>query len=142
MKPKTKVQLRGGFADRNGMKKENVEMQYNDFDLRTRTALVNKTNVVLNYYFQRANDFNEGIKNLVYSLLSDVYGQEVNYASIYSCDKVMELLYETIRSDSYDTILTVMEFYAQQIEKNTYNDEVYTLYNRAFEEEYVGYRCS
>ncbi len=140
MKNKMKVQLRGGFSDRNGIKKENVDMQYIDFDLRTRIALVNRTNVILNYYFDDPSDYDERVKNIVYSLLSDVYGQEVNYASVYSYEKVMDLMYETIRSDSYDAILTVIEFFAQKIEKNTYNNEVYSVYNRIFEEEYMGYR--
>lgn len=37
-----KIQIRGGFSDRNKLQKFNISMQLKDFDNRTRTIFVNK----------------------------------------------------------------------------------------------------
>lgn len=39
-----KVSLRGGFSDRSHIKPENTEIQYKEFDERTRRAIVNLSN--------------------------------------------------------------------------------------------------
>ena len=51
---KFKVQLRGGFSDRNGIKVENRVMQTKDFDMRTRIALVNMMMACFNLYSKLA----------------------------------------------------------------------------------------
>ena len=54
-KPKIKVRLRGGFSDRNGISKENTEIQLNSLDDRTRVKLVNALNVLYHDAFQHDN---------------------------------------------------------------------------------------
>ena len=48
-----KVALRGGFSDRNGIKVENTSIQMKEFDNRTRVALVNAIDKVINIRFDR-----------------------------------------------------------------------------------------
>ena len=44
------VRLRGGFSDRNGLKKENITMQITELDERTRIVLINTTKSVLDQF--------------------------------------------------------------------------------------------
>lgn len=136
---KFKVQLRGGFSDRNGIKVENRVMQTKDFDMRTRIALVNMMMACFNLYSKLANV--ETINSLILEVLQNVYVVEVDYKAGYRADKVMdELVCQTIREDDYDDVLTVIEYLVSAFDR-TGNDGLYAEgFNRIFEEEYVGYR--
>lgn len=139
--PKFTVQLRGGFSDRNKIKCENTTMQIDDFDHRTRVALRNITNHVLaKLHF--ADQFE--IANM---LMSHVYGCEIDYGYHYSERQVYGAIYSTIAEDTYDSILTVLEYIVKLVddpwitvsfEGRAYN--IQSLYNLVFEQEYVGYR--
>ena len=49
--PKLQVSLRGGFSDRNGIKTENTQMQYDTLDERTRTAIANAIYIMIVFPF-------------------------------------------------------------------------------------------
>lgn len=146
-RPKLQVSLRGGFSDRNGIKAENTQMQYDSLDERTRTAIVNGINVLYNDIFNFRYGYNyvrEDINNLWIQLLSEVYQQQVDYSKSahYDDEMVLDIINETIYKDSYDSVLTVFEFLLNQFEKmNQYGQvNIKDYVNGLFEREYVGYR--
>ena len=138
--PKHKVALRGGFSDRMGIKSENTTIQTNEFDSRTRTQIMNTLSGII---AERYGSFgsNNITQKLVVSVLSDVYQFEIDRSVSYGIDQILILASETIRLDSYDAILTLVEYLCQQISKdNNDTGKVYSQFNDLFEKEYVGYR--
>lgn len=171
--PLKKVQLRGGFSDRNGINKLNTEIQLTNFDERTRTAILNALNYVYatinklsqnNYYTHR-----EKLWICFYlDIVSNVYCEEVKDSSYYDLDRLQpavdEYIRSTILSDSYDSVLTLVEYILNWTSENfgnrnpliDYNDYTqdtptsghYRQYcfdekqymNDVFEKEFVGYR--
>lgn len=142
--PKLEVQLRGGFSDRNGIKTENCILQFSDFDIRTRTALVNTTEQIINsLYTKNQRAYQLFLKNI----LSEVYIREVDWTDEYDGDEVEDIIYKTIRIDGYDSVLTLLEYiagqmrgFASKIFPNFTYSNAAQLYNDVFKREYVGYR--
>lgn len=130
------VTLRGGFSDRNRIKVEPIEMQYEDLDERTRIELVNTlsdtyTNI-LDFYF------GEGPLELFRDILRNVYGQLIEGTPNCQSD-AYHLMKQTILRDSYDSVLTVIEFWVQHAFISTPFDYS-EAFNETFKREYVGYR--
>ena len=143
-KPKLSVQLRGGFSDRNGIKSVHSEIQTYSFDKRTRTALINATNIVMSRKFL-GFDLDDDCQSFLKHTLSDVYMVEVDWNSSYSGHYVFETICETIRSDDYDSVLTLIEYIVKALGDGyfTFEGQYYTptqCYNDVFVREYVGYR--
>lgn len=143
------VSLRGGFSDRNGIKTENTTMQIKEFDDRTRIAITNATSIMLNekyHYFQYPHS-NE-CQSFVKQFWSDVYGQAIQWNNYYKPDRLLEAISDTIKTDSYDAVLTVIEYIIDDIDATPYSSFVFqnrrytatSMYNSVFEQEYVGYR--
>jgi len=144
-----KVQLRGGFSDRNNIRPENTSMQTKEFDNRTRVALFNATNIVCNGRFNNFRyDDNDEVQRFIKRILSDVYSLPVEWSKLYPSKTALFEIYETIQKDEYDAVLTVIEFLVQIIDGDGYarcrfENKHYTatqIYNDVFEREYVGYR--
>lgn len=144
-----KVSLRGGFSDRNGIKAENKEIQTTRFDTRTRVALSNTTSIILN---ARYDNFDYSGSNVCQTFIkqfwSDVYGQVIEWNRNYSASALLEAINETISTDDYDAILTIIEYIVEDIDappaagfvfQNSYFTAA-SIYNDVFEREYVGYR--
>ena len=143
--PKLKVQLRGGFSDRNGIKPENTKMQTTSLDARTRSALVSAMNLVCRSRFRDGDNY--FAQDFIKLILSNVYAAEVNWTGAYPFGEVLELMLETIRSDDYDSVLTLIEYAIKELgrvnwgfsfDNRKYNAASY--FNHIFEQEYVGYR--
>lgn len=144
-----KVALRGGFSDRNGIRKENTAMQTTELDARTRVAIVNAMNVVFQSGFPMplsfSDDFASGFARNVYQY---VYAQIVEPNRIYRKDEVLRVITDTILHDEYDAVLTVVEYVIQYLEASMPEGffrgrESVThsaFMNGVFEQEYVGYR--
>lgn len=144
---KLKVQIRGGFSDRNNIDPINKTLQYKDFDDRTRTAFINMINALYSAVFE--NDYEETKRTDFWdAILSDVYSQRVNYHTpnkAYREDAMFEIINNTLASDSYDAVLSLIEFICQRFNGlQEYHDPasltVFQVFNRVFEREYVGYR--
>jgi len=134
-----KVQLRGGFSDRNGIKSENRAIQTVNFDMRTRTALVNM--MLASFRLYKAGVHIQQVNSLIINLLADVYVQEIDYNTRYDADIIMdEIVCETIREDDYDDVLTVIEYLVTSFEKHIPSESFAEGFNFVFEKEYVGYR--
>ena len=153
--PLKKVQLRGGFSDRNGTNKLNTEIQLTNFDERTRMAILN----ALNYIYPAVNRASDGFTydsfgnslwvHFYLDITSNVYCEEVEDASYYRLERLQpavdEYIRSTILSDSYDSVLTLVEYILNWISnhfvtrhKFGFNEKQYM--NNVFEKEYVGYR--
>lgn len=134
-----KVRLRGGFSDRNKIKTENVEMQYSDLDGRTRIAIINLLDTIFGALSERLT--HNAMQFLLVDLLRDVYCQEISSGESYDKKKILGVVKETIKSDDYDSVLTVIEYCVKKVYRVTNQDmnaEIY--FNGIFEKEYVGYR--
>lgn len=141
--PKLKVALRGGFSDRNGIKSENTTMQYNSLDERTRTAIVNLTNILYHAVFEH-HMMDNAQTSFWTEILSDVYLQQVDYSQglSYREEKMFDIINDTFYTDDYDSVLTLFEFLLNKFEKlDEYNQvPVQKCANALFEREFVGYR--
>ncbi len=146
---KFKVALRGGFSDRNGIKTENTEMQTTNFDQRTRVALRNATSIILNRKYDNFQySSGKGCQGFIKKFWADVYGQALDWNKYYAPDLLLNAIDETIQTDDYDAVLTIIEYIVEDVDK-TYpggflvQGKRYTAaqtYNNVFEREYVGYR--
>ena len=142
---KLKVQLRGGFSDRNRIKIENCTLQTDTFDARTRTALINATRAILDSLGMHHED---NYQDFLKVLLSEVYVQEIVWHARYDGSRVEEIIFNTLRTDNYDSVLTLVEYIAGrmlEISKkvcatNSTFSKATQIYNAVFEKEYVGYR--
>ncbi len=142
-----KVAYRGGFSDREGIKAENTDMQLEALDERTRVAIANCTNGIINDIFERLIHNFEIEHRLFLNLLSDVYCQVVDYSDRSmkgGKDEVIIVVTKTIIEGSYDEVFTVIEYVSAQLdgilELAYEHPDIYSHYNDIFEREYVGYR--
>lgn len=136
---KLKVRLRGGFSDRMGIKPENVEMQTETLDERTRNALITTTWSAYQQHIEHtySEDSRQG---LLMSILANVYAQEVNATKWHSEEGVIGTVCDTIREGEYGDVFTVIEYLARELEKEDYRNRASKMYNAIFEREFVGYR--
>jgi len=135
-----KVRLRDGFADRMGISKESTEIQLNELDDRTRTALINLISWLWGSI--RISLTPNQVNQILIGILSDVYIQQVNYSGFYDHEYVFRILFDTIENDEHDSVLTVVEYIARQFKKvsNSQGKRVFDYFNGVFEKEFVGYR--
>ncbi len=138
-KPVHRVSVRGGFSDRNGIKPENTTMQVKSFDTRTRTQMINLLHGLFTIFYLKDNDFDLW-NTFIHAIRSQVYSLEVTPGQRCGMEQTLNMLYDTIRADDYDSVLTVIEFVSHQIKKDTMRDVAYEMFNELFEQEYVGYR--
>jgi len=134
------VRLRNGFSDRTGIKEENTNIQLTDLDDRTRMALVNAVDLI--WYLVTGKMTSSQKNPLLINILSDVYVQQVSYSSNYDDEVVKNIVFETIKKDDYDAVLTVVEYVAQKLKDLTYQHKelIFKHLNNVFEQEFVGYR--
>lgn len=158
-----KVQLRGGFSDRNGINSISSEIQYESFDERTRIVFCNRFRQILDTIGWSIEHFRHaqlrGWYDLYEDVLENVYCLEMKYISDSESD-FYDYIESTIKNDSYDAVLTVIEYVLSWTRKNfisrrplsktidtpdgvkyeTTDVDEYAFFNSVFEEECVGYR--
>lgn len=181
MKEKKKclpLHYRGGFSDRNNIDKLNTEMQITQFSERTRVIFINKLQEILNKITYNVSMYSgeDLFKNLFDYICIEVYNLEMDVNchfpkkfidSYYDYDSFSPFLSQktlfydivenTIRNDSYDKVLTIIEaillwtkqniiyrmpqyeFLEDGQAKETEFDEI-KIFNKIFEREFVGYR--
>lgn len=157
--PLKKVQLRGGFSDRNGVDKISTEIQLKDFDERTRNAFYNAI-VNLIEYIEPTNHTSDYYEELLYkSIWKEAYCEILEndrYAYGYAIGQCKEYVKSTILSDKYDAVLTLIEYICAWTSDNInernlnyqqfdgmcraicFNEKGY--FNEILEKEFVGYR--
>ena len=146
-----KVQIRNGFSDRNNIDKLNETIQIDSFDERTRIQLYNCFTYIIadNCYDQ----------SFYCDVLNDVYCEVINgydMCSTFFCkEKCEEYIKNTFLHDSYDAVLSLVEYLANKIDSEIpqykrqyicnndgtvkwihFQEEI----NKLFEKECVGFR--
>ena len=140
-----KVQIRGGFADRNNVHPINTTIQYEELDDRSRVALVNIINAL---YYSVFDDICEHEKKNVFwrTILINVYYQQIDCTPgmSYSEQKMFDIINTSIYEDDYANVLSVVEYMARLLNDNAREQykqfEVFDILNRTFEKEFIGYR--
>lgn len=162
------VQLRGGFSDRNGIHTVSKAIQYDDFDERTRIILYNKFYEILEL-ISKSITSKYGVSNHTFEelhllVLENVYCYDITKISNRARPTFYEFIESTIKNDTYDAVLTVLEYvfswthtymkvrqpfydydrFIQETETSGRYEEYiideYELFNKVFEQECVGYR--
>lgn len=146
-----KVQVRGGFSDRRGIKSLNTKMQLDELDKRTRIGIAN---LLREWYddgkfAQYRSDFCERLlKDIYFEFVDDQARCIIKYQND---DFIESYIYLPISENSYDEVLTIVEYitnYFLQWQMSHYQKGVlyYDLIdykaeiNELFQREYVGYR--
>lgn len=135
-----KVQLRGGFADRNGINKINDKVQIDSIDNRTRNYIISVFNSLYVYCCKRKFD-SQGKKDFLNGIKLKVYGEPITeYDLLYGNDKsVLSMIEETIMYDILPNVFSLLEYICQSLyEPKSCN--TYDIFNDLFEHECVGYR--
>ena len=146
-----KVQVRGGFSDRRGIKPLNTKMQLDELDNRTRIGIAN---LLREWYDDR--EFAQYRSEFCERLLKDIYFEFVDdqarcIIKYQNDDFIESYIYLPISENSYDEVLTIVEYitnYFLQWQMSQYKKGVlyYDLIdykaeiNELFQREYVGYR--
>lgn len=144
-KSKYQVSIRGGFSDRNGFKPESKLIQYNSLDIRTRTLIINRINLIYHAIYQ--DDFEYSSRNSFWlDVMENAFNQEVDYSERepYNESEMFNIINNVIRTEDFDTVLTLLEFLLNRLEDDLQNRhlnfDISKVINSLFKEEYVGYR--
>lgn len=149
MEEKRLVRRRGGFSDRNNINPISKEMQFLEFDEKTRIKLKNLSLKIIDVYMSYFG-YSEG-RERISSLFADglfclaTRGDEREYSRV---DKLLNKVFD---EGQYDEILDTIEFITLNIKIKDPKDNRYmspyiqyidlsSEFNNLFEEEYVGYR--
>ena len=146
------VSRRGGFSDRNKIKPVNTEIQISDFDLRTRVKILNAIHEYYSDMYGECYYYEPEVQKFIGYVYSEVYSEMVDLRNRMDDDEFFDVLEETIRENSYDDILTLLEAIAQywdeeQRKLDPYSYRfiggeitVYEYFNHILQQECVGYR--
>lgn len=146
-----KVQVRGGFSDRRGIKPINTKMQLDELDKRTRIGIAN----LLREWYDDGQ-FAQYRSEFCERLLKDIYSEFVDEQSrrmirYQNNDIIESYIYLPISENSYDEVLTIVEYITNyflqwQMSQHQKGVHYYDLIdykaeiNELFQREYVGYR--
>ena len=150
MVSKHNVRVRNGFSDRNSIKPISKIMQVDSLTDDTRIVLFNTLSNVLNHQIKNIG-YDEDIlcKIMTEELFNEVYYDRYHN----NFDSLMADILEMFKTESYDVILTMIEFICSMVYE-TYEDysnrthycllnnyyDTFKVMNVAFEDEYIGYR--
>lgn len=130
-----KVQLRGGFSDRMGLKPVNTQIQTNTLDERTRAALANVCYDAIRWYSNRVYDGYTHLKTVYAEIMRDVFVQDRVSPDNVNSTFVEKCIFDTIHLDEYDDVFTLIEYFAGKL-----GDNISAAFNVVFQKECVGYR--
>jgi hypothetical protein len=147
---KSFISVRGGFSDSTGIAPCNAQMQYDEFDDKTRILISNKLFILLEIFFDKQiinykyRGYNKASSEFCKVLISNVFGERIDLSSGYDYvwTSVFEKINTVICEASYNEVLDIVWFSCNWLNDN-YNDNnkiVYDVMNTLFEKEYVGYR--
>ena len=153
-----KVNRRGGFSDRHGIKVENTEIQLKDLDNRTRIQIFNLLSEQYNFIYRDSEYWEETIQRFFRYINSEVFCRKVDVRKRIDDDEFFDEINQVIINNSYDDVLTLVEAISEYWEEElnegypyspyrTYgyssqeeNYSVFEQFNYLFKQEYVGYR--
>lgn len=140
------VRKRGGFSDRNGIKKENTLIQIYELEESSRIKMLNFIIKVMNRIYDGNGYWDDDFQAFSQYVFSEIYIERLNVRK-YKMTEVLPLLEETFYFGTYDDVLTVFEAIVQYWEDylSDNGDEIiggsiYKIANGLLEREYIGYR--
>lgn len=148
---KKKVQIRGGFSDRYGIKPLNTEMQVHDIDHRVRVMLINTIRYWLRDRFNEEDyHYEDKIRSfyeiIIQNAFSDTFCFDSNKRYDYNYF-FKEYFEDVILQNDYSDVFTLIEYiveilllFVRDNEKDEKETEFIEEINDIFEKEYVGYR--
>ena len=152
-KRKSMIKVRGGFSDITGVDPSNTQMQYEDFDDKTRVFISNILFELLEDYFEgltrthyKENSYSSNPSNeFCKAMLSIVFGEKNRLERGYAYhwrDVFKKYIDKVIEQAEYNEVLDIVWYICNWIFDNYswYNDVPQRVMNNLFEREYVGYR--
>lgn len=150
---KSMISVRGCFSESIGKSKCVMDMQYDDFDNRTRTIIINKLFEVLEEFLDDPSRFGCNIHTGYYDnvgnyFCKDIISEVFNKSIVLEEDKIFNWrknfvsIQKVINEAKYNEILDILWFINSWINDNYYshNEFFSKTFNHLFENEYVGYR--
>lgn len=145
-KPRFKISLRDGFADRNNIEPINSEMQYNDLDERSRIKLLNEIieflEIVKIMILEQGSDIKKKYYGLIVDIMQNVYNLNFTLSDITSYsyhENFVDIIKETLMYDRYYNVFDFLEYFNSRFEKYFKYDLSENI-NKIFGIEFVGYR--
>ena len=150
---KDMVHVRGGFSDANGVQEINTEMQLEEFDDRSRILISNELYRILKVVFSNPEKWflhysisnsNNAERDFCKAVINDVFCERNSLGRLYEFEwkALFERINSVIENAVYNEVLDILQYCCQWIdgEIKLGKGQPYTLFNRLFEEEYIGYR--
>lgn len=147
------ISVRSCFSESIGKSKCVMEMQYEDFDSRTRTQISNKLFEILEFFLDGQASHNCRIhigyddevgNHFCKAILSDVFNKStvLEYGRSFDWRSIFTRIQIVIRNAPFNEVLDLLWYINDWIEKNYYSYTAYFSeeFNNIFETEYVGYR--
>lgn len=147
------INVRGCFSESIGKSKCVMEMQYDDFDERTRTLISNKLFEILEIFLDDSDScgckirlgYNDNVGNhFCKAIISDVFNKSIvlKGGNTFDWKAVYTFIQKIIEEAEYNEVLDILWYINSWINQNfySYNDLFSEAFNNIFETEYVGYR--
>ena len=147
------IHVRGGFSEAHGMGSCVTQLQFKEFDNKTRTSLYNSIYQLLFRTFKETEIFRESYSDetnyedlFFQHLIMDVFSERVSINRLhpYRLVNLEDKLYKVFMDAPYNEVLDFVQYIIRWLtnmnkrikEKNMF----FELMNQVFEDEYVGYR--
>lgn len=155
------VHVRGAFSESIGINNFVMQMQYDDFDERTRIKTSNRLRMLLEFFFEKTSKFiiqiryrndevshDMGQHDFCVYMLSEVFCQRIGLEEgcSYEWRDIFDMIHNVIMNAPYNEVLDMVWVICNWFSKCYYSYllqiKIYTYdaINELFEKEYVGYR--
>lgn len=147
------IRVRGGFSETHGMSSCVTQLQYKDFDDKTRNTLYNRVYQILSISFENQKDFRENpydytnYEELFFQDLSiNVFCERISANNFiprslkFEEDKIYKVFSEAPYNEILDFIQYTIQWISYRNKKNKDKNFFFGFMNQIFEQEYVGYR--
>ena len=136
---KSMIKVRGAFSESIGKNTCVMQIQYDDFDERTRMLISNTLYQILEFFFEKAGGFNSsiqyrdgyahnsGAEDFSAFIVSQVFNRRTNLERGYSFDwrRIYDELHKVIEEATYNEVLDVVWVSCNWLADNyhIYNDD-------------------
>lgn len=161
-KRQSMIHVRGAFSESIGISNCVMQMQYDDFDDRTRILISNQLRLLLEFFFEKNGNggFNQQIQykdNYSYHIgshdfcvyiLSEVFCERIDLDEGYSYKwrAIFDMIHSVITNAPYNEVLDIIWIICNWLAENYHSytiqveKYIYGTIDDLFENEYVGYR--
>lgn len=155
-KRKSMIHVRGAFSESIGLSSCVMQMQYEDFDERTRVIISNRLRKLLEFFFEKTGGFNQQIQyrdsynhntgghDFCVYILSDVFCERIDLDEGYSYKwrAIFDMIHNVIINANYNEVLDMIWVTCKWLDDNYSNHKniMFHVVNDVFETECVGYR--